>query len=535
MSFESPTKRHTEQDTSASSVVVEENHPDLHADAREHANAATTLLTELGALTETASTAETLELTARLLGEMEVALTNLRLDCGGFVTLWKPSQTLAREGESAENNMPISVRASTASLKACYRGELNPITKRAAGAILKAAVIQSERCSRRVWRFVPPEQVSAKTRKLEADIERVSRFPHGILITGETGTGKTLSARQIHAKSVRKGKPFVELNCAALPEQLVEAELFGYRKGAFTGADRDHKGMFEEADGGILFLDEIGDLPLTVQNKLLKAIDEKQIKRLGTNHYLSCDVQVIAATSRDLREMLRRGEFREDLYCRLAVLKIEVAPLRERREDIPALVDLFLREATAWVSKSSGREEEYRIEAGAVEALCAHDWVGNIRMLRNVVFELTSYVTGDELITIERVQEKLAWLSSHSAPGAPDAGVSDAAAVVSPASTAAGGVAFPSLQQLDEALQMLAHEGEIVLPVEVCVLRRGETLDEWLVRVKRCGIEAACRAASNGRMREAASRLGITHANLRSQINRARCKTSSSHKQVSPE
>ena len=159
----------------------------------------------------------------------------------------------------------------------------------------------------------------------------------------------------------------MELNCANLPEQLVEAELFGYRKGAFTGADRDHKGLFEEADGGILFLDEIGDIPPAVQNKLLKAIDEKQIKRLGTNHYVSCDVQIIAATSRDLQAMIREGSFREDLFCRLAVLKIETAPLRECREDIPLLVDLFLCEAAATVSKLSGRKEEYRIETGAVE------------------------------------------------------------------------------------------------------------------------------------------------------------------------
>src|SRR5215210_3131827 len=148
------------------------------------------------------------------------------------------------------------------------------------------------------------------------------------------GTGKTLAARQVHQRSERAGKPLLELNCANLPEQLVEAELFGYRKGAFTGADRDHKGLFEESDGGTLFLDEIGDIPVAVQNKLLKAIDEKQIKRLGTNRYVSCDVQVIAATSRDLRGMIRRGEFREDLYCRLAVLKFEIAPLRERREEI---------------------------------------------------------------------------------------------------------------------------------------------------------------------------------------------------------
>jgi sigma-54 dependent transcriptional regulator len=180
---------------------------------------------------------------------------------------------------------------------------------------------------RRMWQFQAPapatgthdcdsptfrHQTSEKSRRLQADIQRVARFPFNILITGETGTGKTMAARQIHRRSARAGKPFMELNCANLPEQLVEAELFGYRKGSFTGADRDHRGLFEEADGGTLFLDEIGDVPVAVQNKLLRAIEEKQIKRLGTNSYVQCDVQIVAATSRRLPEMIRRGEFRQD-------------------------------------------------------------------------------------------------------------------------------------------------------------------------------------------------------------------------------
>jgi transcriptional regulator with GAF, ATPase, and Fis domain len=136
------------------------------------------------------------------------------------------------------------------------------------------------------------DQTSGPARTMRAEIERVARRPYNILITGETGTGKTHAAREIHRCSARANKPFMELNCANLPEQLVEAELFGYRKGAFTGADSDHMGLFEEADGGILFLDEIGDIPLTIQNRLLKAIDEKLFKRLGTNQYQFCDVQI---------------------------------------------------------------------------------------------------------------------------------------------------------------------------------------------------------------------------------------------------
>src|SRR5829696_10198300 len=136
------------------------------------------------------------------------------------------------------------------------------------------------------------DQTSQQARTMRAEIERVARRPFNILITGETGTGKTFAAREIHRLSARANNPFLELNCANLPEHLVEAELFGYRKGAFTGADRDHKGLFEEADGGVLFLDEIGDIALTVQNKLLRAIEEKQIKRLGANRHVFCDVQI---------------------------------------------------------------------------------------------------------------------------------------------------------------------------------------------------------------------------------------------------
>ena len=156
-------------------------------------------------------------------------------------------------------------------------------------------------------------QTSEQAQTMRAEIERVARRPFNILITGETGTGKTYAAREIHRLSARANNPFMELNSANLPEHLVEAELFGYRKGAFTGADRDHIGLFEEANGGILFLDEIGDLAPTVQNKLLRAIEEKQIKRLGSNRYLFCDVQIIAATSRNLPTMIQRREFREDL------------------------------------------------------------------------------------------------------------------------------------------------------------------------------------------------------------------------------
>lgn len=518
----SPAELYPEQETFTTSSGLED---DSQTRSPSH-DRTTALLADIDSLAETGSVAETLELTSRLLAEVEVAVTHLSLNRGGFVTTWKSSQASA-----CETDPPgfLPARAETAELSAHYFGELSPLMKRAAGAILKAAVIQTERCSRRVWQCRLAEensngtgqvcgQLSEKAKALRADIERVARLPYNILITGETGTGKTRSAREIHQLSARSARPFMELNCANLPEQLVEAELFGYRKGAFTGADRDHKGLFEEADGGTLFLDEIGDIPLSVQNKLLKAIDEKQIKRLGTNHYNTFDVQIIAATSRDLLEMVREGSFREDLYCRLAVLKVETVPLRERREDIPAFLDLFLREAAETVSKTSGRAESYRIETGAVEMMCAFDWVGNIRVLRNTVYELTSYVREGEPITMERVESTLARLNAR-------------ATRVGGVNTPRGGTASSSdfagrgsatMEEVINTLRGFAQEGDIILPIEVCILRRGETFKQWEARAKQLSIEATCRADGTRTMREAADRLGVSHASLKSHLHRAR-------------
>ncbi len=365
-------------------------------------------------------------------------------------------------------------------------------------------------------------QTSGQAQRMRAEIARVARRPYNILITGETGTGKTQMARQIHRMSRRAYNPFIELNCANLPEHLVEAELFGHRKGAFTGADHDRKGLFEEADGGILFLDEIGDIAPTVQNRLLKAIDEKQIKRLGTNHYQFCDVQIIAATSRNLPKMIQEGEFREDLYCRLAVLTVQTSPLRERREDIPAIVARCLHEAADAVATPANQSELYRIEEDALALLCEFDYPGNIRSLRNLVYELTSYVDDKDTISIELVQVALAKLSSR--------GVNHVAKSNSDRSAAYSGfsndlTSVSDLSNIDSAgsqsfLRSIAMEGDIILPLDLCVLRRGETFRQWSARAKRCSIEAACQAT--GGMQSAAERLGLTCNSLRAHLKRAK-------------
>ena len=211
-------------------------------------------------------------------------------------------------------------------------------------------------------------------------IARVARSSVTVLITGESGTGKEVVARAIHDYSDRKGKPFIAVNCAALPENLLEAELFGYEKGAFTGALRTKRGLFEEADGGTLFLDEIGELPLSLQSKLLRVLQEKEVRPIGGVKSRKVDVRIIAATNRKLEEEVRKGNFREDLFFRLNVVRIEVPPLRERREDIIPLTLSFIKKFS----------EEFKLEPkklsdDAVDFLLSYDFPGNVRELENMV------------------------------------------------------------------------------------------------------------------------------------------------------
>jgi DNA-binding NtrC family response regulator len=211
-------------------------------------------------------------------------------------------------------------------------------------------------------------------------IDRVAGSEAAVLIRGETGTGKELVARAIHEGSGRVDRPLVAVNCGALPEHLVESELFGHRKGAFTGADEHRAGLFEVADGGTLFLDEIGELPRSLQSRLLRVLESGEIRRVGDNHAITVDVRLVCATHRPLEDMARAGEFREDLLFRINTFEITVPPLRERRDDIPALVDHFVRRG-----RPQTPPQATVIVGEALQALIAHDWPGNIRELANVV------------------------------------------------------------------------------------------------------------------------------------------------------
>ncbi|HUJ60311.1 MAG TPA: sigma-54 dependent transcriptional regulator [Kofleriaceae bacterium] len=223
-----------------------------------------------------------------------------------------------------------------------------------------------------------------------------------VLITGENGTGKELVARAIHEHSKRADGPFVKLNCAAIPSELIESELFGHEKGAFTGATQQRRGKFELADGGTLFLDEVGDMNPSAQAKVLRVLQENELERVGGGETIKVDVRVVAATNKDLQAEIAAGRFREDLYYRLAVVPIELPPLRARREDIPALVEHFLEQVCA-----DNDRRAKKVASPAMTLLMQHDWPGNVRELKNVV-ERLAILTGDaEVIAESDVAEAL--------------------------------------------------------------------------------------------------------------------------------
>ena len=219
--------------------------------------------------------------------------------------------------------------------------------------------------------------------KVKEMIDKVAPTDARILITGGNGTGKELVARNLHQNSTRKANPFIEVNCAAIPSELIESELFGHEKGAFTSAVKQKKGKFEQAQGGTIFLDEIGDMSASAQAKVLRALQENRITRVGGEKDININVRVLAATNKDLRKEIADGNFREDLYHRLSVILIHVPSLNDRKDDIPALIDFFLKR----VCKEQGSPEK-TMSADAIKLLCDYNWTGNIRELRNVVERL---------------------------------------------------------------------------------------------------------------------------------------------------
>ena len=238
---------------------------------------------------------------------------------------------------------------------------------------------------------------SAPIKSIKDMIEKVAPTDARVLVIGANGTGKELVARNLHQKSNRSAMPYIEVNCAAIPSELIESELFGHEKGSFTSAIKQHKGKFEQADGGTLFLDEIGDMSLAAQAKVLRVLQEKKLSRVGSDKDIVVDVRVVAATNKNLKEEIAKGTFREDLYHRLSVIVINVPTLDQRKEDIPLLVDYFIGQ----ICSETGMQPR-KIEPQAMKLLVDKTWTGNIRELRNVVERLL--ILSGQTITADDVK-----------------------------------------------------------------------------------------------------------------------------------
>lgn len=310
---------------------------------------------------------------------------------------------------------------------------------------------------------------NAAMRQLDEEMTRVAQSDHPILITGESGTGKTTIAHIIHQRSPRAHGNLVDINCATLPDALIESELFGFERGAFTSATGDKRGLFQVAENGTLFLDEVGELKLELQAKLLKAIEQKTIRRLGGTRDIRCNVRVIAASSRNIQRMVKQRTFREDLYYRLAVFELNVPPLRRRTDDVKQLVNRQL----AIESDKLGLREPLPIDERAMKELCAYSWPGNIRQLNNVIIRLAN-TSNCHVIGTANIREELK--------------------------------RFRTLEP-----------DTIILPDSCTTLFSGESLREFLSRIRKTVIEAVKHHANNS-MTEAARRLRVDRTALHKMI-----------------
>ena len=261
----------------------------------------------------------------------------------------------------------------------------------------KQLVVENKRLKRKVSKQYEMVGNSPEIEAIKLLIDKVATTEARVLVTGPNGTGKELVAHWLHQKSDRSKGPMIEVNCAAIPSELIESELFGHIKGAFTSANKDRAGKFEAANKGTIFLDEIGDMSLSAQAKVLRALQESRIQRVGSDKDIKVDVRVIAATNKNLKKEIQEGRFREDLYHRLAVILIKVPPLNDRRDDIPVLVDYFAHKIA---SEQGTAKKSFSSEA--LKLLQAYDWTGNIRELRNVVERLI--ILGESEVTVSDVK-----------------------------------------------------------------------------------------------------------------------------------
>ncbi|GAB3801310.1 sigma-54 dependent transcriptional regulator [Spirosoma humi] len=329
----------------------------------------------------------------------DVALCDIRMPkLNGLELLMKVS-----EAEKSTQIIMISAYGNVENaVEATKRGAFDFITKppdlnrlliTVRNAIDRAKLVQETKTlKKRIYKLNEIVGESASIKKVKDTINRVAATEARVLVTGANGSGKEMVAKQIHEKGSRANQPLIEVNCAAIPSELIESELFGHEKGAFTGAAARRVGKFEQADGGTLFLDEIGDMSLSAQAKVLRALQESKITRVGGDKEIKVNVRVIAATNKDLRQEIINGNFREDLFHRLSVIMIHVPPLTERRSDIPLLADKFLHDiATEYGAPAK------EIAPDAMHYLQSLPWSGNVRELRNVIERLV-IMCGDEIV-----------------------------------------------------------------------------------------------------------------------------------------
>jgi transcriptional regulator with GAF, ATPase, and Fis domain len=285
--------------------------------------------------------------------------------------------------------------------------------------------------------------VSANIRRIRELIDHVAQTGFNVIVCGETGVGKELVVSQLVQKSNRIGKPYVKVNCAALPDTLLESEMFGYERGAFTGAIRTRRGKFEQAHGGVLFLDEIGDMSLPLQSKLLHVLQGGDFSPLGSEKQVQTDVWVIAATNRNLAADVERGNFRDDLYYRLSTITITIEPLRRRPEDIPLLLDYYIRK----FSTERGRKQDTVLSEAALARLCAYPWPGNVRELQNVLQRIIVLGEGEEALEGMLISASPRQ-SPEAEPGTPAASRSSALVEALADSSGKGGAPDLSLKKI---------------------------------------------------------------------------------------
>jgi DNA-binding NtrC family response regulator len=334
-------------------------------------------------------------------GDVDLALCDIKLGDGNGVDLLRNSRAAAIDTTFLMVTAFASVETAVDALRAgAFDYLVKPVrTEELMHQVTQIESLRGLRDENRALRRVVGESDSRMYRFASpamADVERlaskVAPTDSTVLITGESGTGKGVIARWIHESSSRARGPFLPVNCSAIPEQLLESEFFGHTKGAFTGADRARRGLFVEADHGTLFLDEIGELPPHMQTKLLSVIEEKMVRAVGADQPRRVDTRVIAATNRDLAEMVKQGRIREDLYFRLAMFRLHLPPLRERRADLPG----FIRHTLASIKRSGGRRG-IELDPAAEQALVAADWPGNVRELENVLNRACILADGERI------------------------------------------------------------------------------------------------------------------------------------------